>query len=277
MLQTHQPLTIPQRLLSPYETSKKTRQKKSAHMLHLSPTSVSGQVPSLRWTPWTPSPRPSQLGWQALLPLRNSLFSPQSNRPLSSGEAPARPGPEAFAPHNPHPGLRARLGEPRSHCAEGADRSCQGAARPTPGGSPVSSPAPRQRPPAALRQLSCGPRDASAGERPAEQGLPPEPGAQAGAIAKNQNGCPRERSPAQAVRGCASPAPPAGNATWPAGPRPGTAPKPPRPARPRGLQGLRSPGRLWARTPSTARSPELREPVPARASLRTQPALATRT
>lgn len=149
MLQTHQPLTIPQRLLSPYETSKKPRQKKSAHMLHLSPTSVPGQVPSSRFT-WTPSPRPSQLGWQALLPLRNSLFSPQSNRSLSSGEAPARPGPEAFAPHTPHPGLRPRLGEPRSHCAEGADRSCQGAVRPAPGGRE-----PGQRPRAAAAPARC--------------------------------------------------------------------------------------------------------------------------
>lgn len=42
----------------------------------------------------------------------------------------------------------------------------------------------------ALPRPTSGPRNASAGERPAEQGLPPEPGAQAGAMLKTKMAAP---------------------------------------------------------------------------------------
>lgn len=42
----------------------------------------------------------------------------------------------------------------------------------------------------ALPLPSAGPRNASTGERPAEQGLPPEPGAQAGAMLKTKMAAP---------------------------------------------------------------------------------------
>lgn len=72
------------------------------------------------------------------------------------------PGPEALAVGNPH-----GPEEPRSHCAAGADRSCQGAAQVAP---PAGRRVTAQHRPPALPRPRCGPRSAAPGERPAGPG-----------------------------------------------------------------------------------------------------------
>lgn len=132
---------------------------------------------------------------------RHSCFfeTPSSNPKASARRAGGRlPVPELLLPRTRTQGCGGRRpGEPRSHCAEGADRSCQstagggssaprrGSARPP---SPCRSPGPQRQP----GREACGAQASSGASSPG------------GRHATNQNGCPRERSPARAVRGCAS-------------------------------------------------------------------------
>lgn len=158
MLQTHQLLATLQRLFLPYEISRATRQKKSAHTLDLSQTRAPS--PFLEIYLNTLSSSSPCWGRQALLPLRNSPLLPQK-QPLgrASGRRQPSQARRLLLPITRTQGWGGRRPrDPRSHCAEGDDGSCQGAARPCGGRAggqrgqqPRAAAAPARPSPALLR------------------------------------------------------------------------------------------------------------------------------